>query len=91
MPQQIDHLVSLATAIPTPAMILMSHEKSGLEKLCEATPNIVMPLALIRATQPPSMLFADCTEPYRNTPSIPKAKGDLLYLLSTWAYTRIGL
>ena len=45
----------------------------------------------VRATLPPSMLFADCAEPYRNTLSIPNAKGSLLYLLSSWAYTRIGL
>ena len=45
----------------------------------------------VRATLPLSMLFADCTKPYRNTPSIPKAKGGFLYLLSSWVYTRIGL
>lgn len=52
MSQQIDHLVSSATAIPTPAMIPTNHEKSGLEKLREATPDVVMPLALNRNNHP---------------------------------------
>ena len=41
----------------------------------------------VRATLPPSMLIADCAEPYRNIPSMLKAKDGLLYLLSSWAYT----
>ena len=46
-------------------------------------------LVLLTTTLPPNILFADCTELYKNTPSIPKAKGGLLYPLSSWAYTRI--
>ena len=37
----------------------------------------------VRATLPPSILFADCTKLYRDTPSISKAKGGFLYLLSS--------
>ena len=45
----------------------------------------------VRATLLPSMLFVDCLELYRNIPSIPKAKGGFLYLLSSCAYIRLGL